>query len=368
MNKNKLMLELSKQLVMIPIPSTISYMWGLGSVLGLCLGVQIVTGLFLAMHYQASVMLAFDSVVLMMNDMNWGWLIRLTHANVASVFFIMVYLHISRSLRYGGYMLIAPWCSGVMILLLLMGTAFMGYVLPWGQMSYWGATVITNLLGAIPYLGISVVEWVWGGFSVGDPTLVRLFSLHFLVPFVLGGLVLIHLMGLHITGSSNPLGVSENSDKVTFHPFFSVKDVLGFLLVIGMTMVIIFQAPFVFMDPDNFIPANPLSTPPHIQPEWYFLFAYAILRSIPNKFGGVLALLMSILILLWLPLSSGAVSLDKTNPLVKSVLAIQVICFILLTWLGAMPVEFPFIGLGRLVSLIYFITFIWWGWLVSPRF
>nr|AID54837.1 cytochrome b [Hoplopleura kitti] len=355
---------MAKHLVSIPIPSSISYMWSLGSILGLCLGVQIVSGLFLAMHYQASVSLSFDSVILIMNDMNWGWFIRLVHANVASFFFISVYFHIGRGLRYGSYKLMYPWCSGVIILLLLMGTAFMGYVLPWGQMSYWGATVITNLLGAIPYVGISVVEWVWGGFSVGDPTLVRLFSIHFILPFALAGVVMIHLVGLHSTGSSDPLGLGEDLDKVTFHPFFSWKDVVGYVVMVFVVLIIIYQFPTVFMDPDNFIPANPLNTPPHIQPEWYFLFAYAILRSIPNKFGGVMALLMSILILLWLPLSSGVLG-NKTSPILKLLVSLQVMMFLLLTWLGAEPVEFPFITLGRIVSFAYFSLFIWWSLLVD---
>nr|QPF24314.1 cytochrome b [Hoplopleura sp.] len=359
-----LSLTLSQQLVSIPIPSSISYLWGFGSILGMCLLTQIVSGLFLAMHYQASVDLSFDSVILIVNDVNWGWLLRFTHANVASVFFIAVYAHIGRSLRYGGYRLVLPWSGGVIILLLLMGSAFMGYVLPWGQMSYWGATVITNLLGAIPYVGVLAVEWVWGGFSVEDPTLVRLFSFHFSTPFILSVVVLIHLMGLHATGSSNPLGVSENSDKVTFHPFFSVKDLLGFITLIGIVMLIVLEMPSIFMDPDNFTQANPLSTPPHIQPEWYFLFAYAILRSIPNKLGGVAALFMSILILFWLPLSSG-VSLDTSGLLVKVMVSTQVSLFLLLTWLGAEPAEFPFIALSRVSSLGYFMVFIWWGTLLS---
>nr|USC52449.1 cytochrome b [Hoplopleura edentula] len=363
MNMNKFMLSLNKHMVMIPIPSSISYFWGFGSILGACLLVQILTGLFLAMHYQASISLSFESVILIMNDMNWGWLIRLIHANVASFFFISVYIHIGRSLRYGGYNLILPWCGGVVVFLLLMATAFMGYVLPWGQMSYWGATVITNLLGAIPFVGGSVVEWVWGGFSVSDPTLVRLFSLHFLMPFILLGGVMMHLIGLHSTGSSNPLGVSEDTDKVTFHPFFMVKDLVGLTALAGVALLVVFQFPFMFMDPDNFIPANPLNTPPHIQPEWYFLFAYAILRSIPNKFGGVMALIMSILILLWLPLSSNG--RPANSFMVKVIVSFQSMMFILLTWLGAEPVEAPFILMGRLVSLIYFMLFIWWNRLIS---
>lgn len=287
----------------LPAPANISYLWNFGSLLGVCLIVQLITGIALAMHYTPHVDLAFASVEHIMRDVNYGWLIRYIHANGASMFFIMVFLHIGRGLYYGSYTRprIMLWSVGVIILILMMATAFLGYVLVWGQMSYWGAVVITNFVSAIPYLGTDLVQWVWGGFAVDNATLNRFFSLHYLLPFVLAALAYIHLIALHENGSNNPMGVNTDYDKLPFHPYFIVKDLLGVILFA------IFFASFVFFAPnwlghsDNYIPANPLVTPAHIVPEWYFLFAYAILRSIPNKLAGVIALFLSLLVLLVLP-------------------------------------------------------------------
>nr|YP_010889913.1 cytochrome b [Austromenopon paululum]WJJ69874.1 cytochrome b [Austromenopon paululum] len=340
----------------LPTPLSITYMWNFGSLLGACLSVQIMTGLFLAMHYSPSVLEAFSSVVHINNDVNSGWVIRYAHANGATLFFICTYLHIARGLIYKSFFFPLVWSAGVTLFLLFMGVAFLGYVLPWGQMSYWGATVITNLISAIPYLGPSLVEWVWGGFSVSAPTLSRFFALHFLLPF--GGVVLVilHLLFLHEKGSSNPLGMMLNSDKVEFHPFFSVKDILGLVLMLFAFFLVISCSPFLFMDPDNFTESNPLVTPAHIQPEWYFLFAYAILRSIPSKLGGVLALLMSILILLILPLSKGSKRYNMA--FFKLICTVQYAIFMILTWVGSLPVEDPYLLLGQISSLLYFMNFL----------
>nr|YP_010449200.1 cytochrome b [Docophoroides brevis]UTT72592.1 cytochrome b [Docophoroides brevis] len=344
-------------LTMIPTPSSITYMWSFGSLLGVCLVIQIVSGLFLSMHYNSATNMAFDSVVHIVQDINWGWLIRNIHANGASFFFIFIYLHIGRGIYYMSYYLMGTWIVGIAILLALMATAFLGYVLPWGQMSFWGATVITNLLSAVPYLGDTMVIWLWGGFSVGNPTLVRFFSFHFILPFVIIVLVLMHLVFLHSTGSSNPLGVPMNSLKVYFHPYFSIKDLLGFVVFFILFMYIILIKPDVFMDPDNFSLANPMNTPPHIQPEWYFLFAYAILRSIPNKLGGVIALLSSILILGVIPFIS-SLKVKTFNFKMRTLFWFQVMNFMLLTWLGSMPVEYPYETVSQFVSVFYFLLFI----------
>nr|WIA69325.1 cytochrome b [Linognathus africanus] len=353
-----MMTLVSKGMFSLPTPSSISYMWNMGVLLGSCLGFQLLSGVFLSFHYSASMDLAFSSVIGLMNDVNWGWLIRVCHANVASLFFMLIYIHIGRGLYYGSYSLKGVWMSGVLILLILMGTAFVGYVLPWGQMSFWGATVITNLLSAIPYVGHDIVFTIWGGFSVSGPTLTRMFSFHFLMPFVLIVLVMGHIMSLHHTGSSNPLGLGDDTDKIPFGPYFIVKDLVSVALVWSLLFSVAFLYPEMLMDPDNFIKANPLSTPPHIQPEWYFLFAYSILRSIPNKLGGVVALLMSIIILLFLPSNSSS---SMFNPLMKVMTMMQAVNFCLLTWLGAMPVEDPYTTLGKMISLSYFGLFLLWG-------
>nr|YP_010597285.1 cytochrome b [Paramesotriton maolanensis]WAK99156.1 cytochrome b [Paramesotriton maolanensis] len=343
----------------LPTPSNISYWWNFGSLLGICLITQIITGLFLAMHYTADTQSAFSSVAHICRDVNHGWLMRNIHANGASFFFICIYLHIGRGLYYGSYMFKETWNIGVILLLLVMATAFVGYVLPWGQMSFWGASVITNLLSAIPYVGGSLVEWVWGGFSVDKATLTRFFAFHFLLPFLIAGMSIIHLLFLHETGSNNPTGIPSNQDKISFHPYFSYKDLLGFLLALFALVLIALITPNLLVDPENFIPANPLMAPPHIKPEWYFLFAYAILRSIPNKLGGVVALLMSILILMLIPMlhtsKQRGLVFRSTSQILFWLLTANAL---VLTWIGGMPVEPPFTEIGQITSILYFLLFI----------
>nr|ASY98503.1 cytochrome b [Acromantis hesione] len=345
-------------LVDLPTPSNISSWWNFGSLLGLCLGIQIMTGLFLAMHYSAHIDLAFSSVAHICRDVNYGWMLRTLHANGASMFFICIYLHIGRGMYYGSYKFYYTWMVGVIILFLVMATAFMGYVLPWGQMSFWGATVITNLLSAIPYLGIDLVQWVWGGFAVDNATLNRFFTFHFVLPFIVAATVLIHLLFLHQTGSNNPLGVNSNIDKIPFHPYFTFKDILGFIILFMLLSILSLKEPYILGDPDNFTPANPLVTPIHIQPEWYFLFAYAILRSIPNKLGGVIALVMSIAILFFMPLMSTNSRGLQYYPINQSMFWFMVMIVILLTWIGARPVEDPYILTGQILTVLYFLYYI----------
>nr|QIJ94043.1 cytochrome b [Eremias arguta potanini] len=343
----------------LPTPPNISAWWNFGSLLGLCLIIQILTGLFLAMHYTADVTSAFTSVTHIHRDVQHGWLIRNLHANGASLFFICIYLHIGRGLYYGSYIFAETWNIGVVLLLLVMATAFMGYVLPWGQMSFWGATVITNLLSAIPYVGSTLVEWVWGGFAIDNATLTRFFTLHFLLPFVIMAVSMIHLLFLHETGSNNPTGLNSNSDKIPFHPYYSYKDALGALIMLLCLLYLALFSPNLLGDPENFTPANPLVTPPHIKPEWYFLFAYAILRSIPNKLGGVLALLFSILILFILPLTH--ISKQRAmsfRPISQVLFWVLIADILILTWIGGQPVEHPFIILGQLASALYFLIFL----------
>nr|AIG53277.1 cytochrome b [Ctenotus sp. DLR-2014a] len=343
----------------LPSPSNISAWWNFGSLLGLCLIVQVLTGLFLAMHYTADISSAFSSVTHICRDVQYGWLIRNLHANGASMFFICLYLHIGRGLYYGSYMFKETWNIGVVLLLLVMATAFVGYVLPWGQMSFWGATVITNLLSAIPYIGTNLVEWIWGGFSVDNATLTRFFTFHFLLPFAIMGASILHLLFLHETGSNNPTGLSSNTDKIPFHPYFSYKDLLGATLLLMALLLLALFSPNLLGDPENFTPANPLVTPPHIKPEWYFLFAYAILRSIPNKLGGVLALLFSILILMFVPaLHTSKQRGNAFRPFSQALFWALVSNIIILTWIGGQPVEDPFIIIGQIASTTYFIIFL----------
>nr|QMS48777.1 cytochrome b [Osmylus lucalatus] len=350
---------MNNALVDLPAPSNISTWWNFGSLLGLCLIIQILTGMFLAMHYTANIESAFNSVTHICRDVNYGWFLRTLHANGASFFFICIYLHIGRGLYYGSYLFTHTWMVGVLLLFLVMGTAFMGYVLPWGQMSFWGATVITNLLSAIPYLGTTLVQWIWGGFAVDNATLTRFFMIHFLLPFIVAAMTMIHLLFLHQTGSNNPLGLNSNIDKIPFHPYFSYKDIVGFITLLMSLLLITLWAPYTLGDPDNFIPANPLVTPIHIQPEWYFLFAYAILRSIPNKLGGVIALVMSIAILFIMPFyfMSNFRGI-QFYPINQILFWCMVVIVLLLTWIGARPVEEPFILIGQILTILYFLYYL----------
>nr|ADU24928.1 cytochrome b [Thylamys venustus]ADU24929.1 cytochrome b [Thylamys venustus]ADU24930.1 cytochrome b [Thylamys venustus]ADU24931.1 cytochrome b [Thylamys venustus]ADU24932.1 cytochrome b [Thylamys venustus] len=350
-----LMKIINHSFIDLPAPSNISAWWNFGSLLGICLIIQILTGLFLAMHYTSDTLTAFSSVAHICRDVNFGWLIRNIHANGASMFFMCLFLHVGRGMYYGSYLFKETWNTGVILLLTVMATAFVGYVLPWGQMSFWGATVITNLLSAIPYIGTSLVEWIWGGFSVDKATLTRFFAFHFILPFIILALVIVHLLFLHETGSNNPTGMNPDSDKIPFHPYYTIKDILGVILMIFSLLSLAFFSPDMLGDPDNFTPANPLNTPPHIKPEWYFLFAYAILRSIPNKLGGVLALLASILVLLIVPLlhTSNQRSL-MFRPISQTLFWLLTANLLILTWIGGQPVEQPFIIIGQMASILYF--------------
>jgi ubiquinol-cytochrome c reductase cytochrome b subunit len=360
-NKDYLISVVDNHIIDYPSPINLSYAWSFGALAGICLVIQIVTGIFLAMHYTPHIDYAFSSVEHIMRDVNSGWLIRYMHANGASMFFIVVYSHIFRGLYYGSYMTPREhlWCSGVVIFLLMMATAFMGYVLPWGQMSFWGATVITNLFSAIPFVGPSIVEWLWGGFSVDNATLNRFFSLHFVMPFVIAGLVIVHIALLHRDGSNNPLGVESSSDKISFYPYFYVKDLFSLMCFIVFFSVILFYYPNTLGHPDNYIPADPMSTPAHIVPEWYFLPFYAILRSIPDKLGGVLAMGGAIVILLFLPfINTSYVRSSAFRPIYRKFYWLLVADFLLLGWIGQEVVEKPYIEIGQGATVFYFLFFL----------
>lgn len=340
----------------LPAPSNISSWWNFGSLLGICLILQILTGLFLAIHYTSDTITAFSSVTHICRDVNYGWIIRYMHANGASIFFICLFLHVGRGLYYGSYTFLETWNIGVILLFTVIATAFVGYVLPWGQISFWGATVITNLLSAIPYVGTNLVEWIWGGFSVDKATLTRFFAFHFILPFIIAALAIVHLLFLHETGSNNPTGIPSDADKIPFHPYYTIKDILGVLLLILFLMLLVLFSPDLLGDPDNYTPANPLNTPPHIKPEWYFLFAYAILRSIPNKLGGVLALVSSILVLILIPLLHTSKQRSiMFRPFSQCLFWILVADLLTLTWIGGQPVEYPFTIIGQLASILYFL-------------
>lgn len=356
-NKDSILSFIDSHIIDYPTPINLNYMWSFGSTAGLCLVIQIITGIFLAMHYSPHIDLAFSSVEHIMRDVNNGWLIRYLHANGASMFFIVVYCHIFRGLYYGSYMYPRErlWMSGVIIFLLMMATAFMGYVLPWGQMSFWGATVITNLFSAIPFVGDFIVEWLWGGFSVSNATLNRFFSLHYLMPFVITGLVLVHLSLLHKDGSNNPLGINTNVETISFYPYFYVKDLFSFLILVILFSFFVIFYPNALGHADNYIPANPMSTPAHIVPEWYFLPFYAILRSIPDKLGGVVAMVGAILILLILPfINTSQIRSSTFRPLFAVAYWFLVSDFLLLGWIGQKPVESPYIEVGMVATAFYF--------------
>jgi len=361
LKKHVLLRLVNSYFVDSPQPANISYLWNFGSLLGVCLAIQILTGAFLAMHYQAHVDFAFSSVEHIMRDVNNGWIIRYTHANVASFFFIFVYAHIGRGLYYGSYKSprILLWSIGVIILILMIAIAFLGYVLPYGQMSLWGATVITNLLSAIPIFGRDLVELIWGGFSVSNATLNRFFSLHYLLPFLLSALVLAHFMALHLHGSNNPNGVSSNGDRYAIHPYFIFKDLVTIYLFLLVLSIIVFYAPNLMGHSDNYIPANPMSTPSSIVPEWYLLPFYAILRSIPDKLLGVVAMFGSLLILLVLPITDLSRNRgSQFRPAMKLAFWFFVVDFIILMWIGSQHPETPFVEIGQIATAFYFLWFL----------
>jgi len=360
-NSNFLAGVLNSHVIDYPTPSNLTYAWSFGSTAGICLVIQILTGVFLAMHYTPHIDLAFNSVEHIMRDVNNGWLIRYMHANCASMFFIVVYCHIFRGLYYGSYMFPRQllWCSGVVIFILMMATAFMGYVLPWGQMSFWGATVITNLFSAIPFVGGAIVEWLWCGFSVDNATLNRFFSLHFLVPFLIAGVTIVHLALLHEHGSNNPVGTESSVDKVPFYPYFYVKDLLAFFGLITVFATFVFYFPNAMGHPDNYIPANPMVTPSHIVPEWYFLPFYAVLRSIPDKLGGVAAMGGALVVLFTIPfINTSEIRGPQFRPLFRIAFWLLVVDFLILGWIGQKAVETPFIEIGQVATVIYFAFFL----------
>ena len=360
-NKNYLLSIVDSHVIHYPSPINLNYAWSFGFIATMCLIIQILTGIFLAMHYTPHIDLAFSSVEHIMRDVNNGWLIRYMHANGASMFFIVVYCHIFRGLYYGSYM--APrqllWCSGVIIFILMMLTAFMGYVLPWGQMSFWGATVITSLVSAVPLVGQPITQWLWGGFTVGNATLNRFFSLHFFLPFVIAGLSLIHIALLHKDGSNNPLGVDSTVDKIPLYPYFIIKDIFSFFIFALFFSVFIFYFPNLLGHPDNYIPADPMQTPPHIVPEWYFLPFYAILRSIPDKLGGVVAMFGSLIILLFIPfINTSEVRSTTFRPIFKICYWLLVADFLILGWVGQKPVKDAYIIVGQISTVFYFTFFL----------
>nr|YP_003406717.1 cytochrome b [Microcosmus sulcatus]CAL23086.2 cytochrome b [Microcosmus sulcatus] len=364
LRKNVLMSLVLNSFSYLPAPANISYWWNWGSMIGVTLVLQILTGLFLTMHYVSSAECAFDSVVHIHRDVMGGWAMRSMHGNGASLFMFCIYMHIGRGIYYKSFMNVHVWGVGVVLFILAMITAFLGYVLPWGQMSFWGATVITNFLSVIPVYGTDVVNWIWGGFSVGGPTLTRFYTLHYLMPFVIVVFSLLHLVFLHSKGSGNPLGVSSKSLKFNFWPYSLVKDYNSFLTILVFYLLVVFFFPNVFGDPENFMKANSLVTPVHIKPEWYFLFAYAILRCIPNKSMGVVALVMSVVVLLFLPMLN-MVNKNfyvKGNSLMrKMVFWVFSFNFLVLTWLGGSPVEEPYIFLAQVSSVLYFFSIMMLG-------
>jgi ubiquinol-cytochrome c reductase cytochrome b subunit len=354
---------IQKEYGVFPTPRNFNYFWNFGALAMINLVIMIASGVFLAMNYTAHTAMAFDSVERIMRDVNYGWLIRYIHMNGASMFFIVVYIHIYRGMYYGSYK--APrellWMLGVAIFLLMMATAFMGYVLPWGQMSFWGATVITNLFSAVPLIGPEIVTWLWGGFSVDNPTLNRFFSLHYLLPFVIVGVVFLHVAALHVTGSNNPLGIEPKGaqDTLPFHPYYTIKDSVGIVVYLAVFAFLVFFMPNYLGHPDNYIPANPLSTPAHIVPEWYFLPFYAILRAVPDKLGGVVLMFASILVWFVLPwLDTSKVRSMRFRPIARIFFFLFIISFFVLTYVGAKPAEQPYVFIGQIATAYYFAWFL----------
>lgn len=345
-------------MISLPSPSSLRYMWNIGSLLGLFLGIQILSGIFLSFYFRRDLSLSFDLVIRLMRDVNYGWLLRIIHANGARLFFMLIYIHVGRGLYYGSYWFVKTWIRGVRIILLSIGIAFLGYVLPWGQISFWAATVITNLLSTVPYIGLIFVEWIWGGFAVGNPTLIRFFSFHFVMPFLVLFIVILHLFFLHETGSSNVMGLDRDCDKIFFHPYYRVKDLYGGFFILFVYIIICIYFPYIFIDAENFISSDPLVTPTHIQPEWYFLFAYAILRSVPRKVGGVIALVISIFILYLLPFFfKQRFRSFGFYYFVKVMFWLYIINWVLLMWIGICVVDIPYIGIGVIFSFIYFLMY-----------
>jgi len=358
---NHLLLSvLNNHLIDYPTPANLNYLWSFGSLAGICWTIQVVTGIFLAMHYTPEVNLAFYSVEHIMRDVNFGSILRYTHANGASMFFLVVYIHMFRGLYYTSY--VYPrrslWISGVIIFILMMATAFMGYVLPWGQMSFWAATVITNLFSAIPVIGESIVQWLWGGFSVNNATLNRFFSFHYLLPFVIGAMIIVHLALLHESGSNNPLGYESKSDVISFYPYFYVKDLFGFSIFLVLFIYFVMFEPNVLGHPDNYVQANPMVTPAHIVPEWYFLPFYAILRSIPDKLGGVVCMGLALVVLILLPfLNTSNVRSPLFRPYYRKIFWLFFFNSLILGWIGQKVVEDPYVIIGQLATLFYFLYF-----------
>lgn len=357
MNKNLIKI-LNSNLILLPTPINISYWWNYGSLLGLFLIIQLIRGLILSIHYCPNVTQAFDRIIHIIQNINKGWLIRNIHINGASIFFICIYIHIGRGIYYHSYNLSKTWIIGITIYFSSIITAFLGYVLPWGQISFWGATVITNLITTIPYIGTMILEWLWGGFSINNATLNRFFSFHFILPFIIIILIILHLLTLHETGSKNPLGINRNFNKIPFHPYFTLKDLIIYSLYLILFITLNLIYPYIFTDPDNFTQANPLVTPPHIQPEWYFLFAYTILRSMPNKLGGVLALIISILILYTYLFTHYKIKTNKFYPVNQIIFWLFINNFIILTFLGTQIIEYPYINIRQLLTITYFLYFI----------
>ena len=361
LNKSYLLGLIASHIIYYPSPITLTYAWSFGSLAGICLIIQMLSGIFLAMHYTPNIDLAFSSIEYIMRDVKNGWLIRYIHANGASMFFIVVYAHMCRGLYYGSHMKPREllWCSGVVLFFLMMGTAFTGYVLPWGQMSFWGATVITSMVTVIPVAGQPLVQWLWGGYTVGNPTLNRFFSIHFFLPFLIAGIVMIHLALLHKEGSNSPIGSDTGVDDLPFYPYFAVKDVFAFFCFMLFFATFVFYFPNVLNHPDNYIPADPMHTPAYVVPEWYFFPFYAILRLIPHKAGGIIAMIGAILVLFTIPFTDKSYIRNPTyRPIFKFCFWLFIADFIILTWIGQKPVRNAFVFVGQIATIYYFLFFL----------